>query len=43
MHMSLLGWLIVLLVLIVIVAATFVILRLRSRTGRVIATRKPKP
>ncbi len=40
--MSLLGWLIVVLVLIVIMAATFVGLRLRSRTGRVIATRKSK-
>jgi hypothetical protein len=38
---SFLGWLIVVLVLIVVAAAAFVMLRLRSRTGRVIAT-KPK-
>ncbi|MDQ6614975.1 MAG: hypothetical protein M3083_09550 [Actinomycetota bacterium] len=38
--MSMLGWLIVVVVLIAIGAATFVVLRLRSRTGRVIATRK---
>jgi hypothetical protein len=40
--MSLLGWLIVALVLVVVASAVFVMVRLRSRTGGVIATRKPR-
>jgi hypothetical protein len=40
--MSALGWLIVVLLLVVIATVAFVVLRLRSRTGRVIATRKHK-
>jgi hypothetical protein len=40
--MSALGWLILVLVLIVLAVVAFVVLRLRSRTGRVIATRKHK-
>ncbi len=40
--MSLLAWLIVVLVLIIVAVVAFVVLRRRSRTGRVIATRKTK-
>lgn len=40
--MSVFAWLIVVLVLIVVVATTFVVLRVRHRTGGVIATRKTK-
>jgi hypothetical protein len=40
--MSVLAWLIVALVLILVAFAAFVVIRRRSRSGGVIAIRKPK-
>lgn len=40
--MSLVGWLVVIAVLVVLAIAAFVVIRLRSRVGGVIAIRKTK-
>jgi len=40
--MSSLGWLVVVMVLIVLAIAAFVVIRIRRRTGGVIAIRKTK-